>query len=217
MERGAEETKDYPFDADNLLPRVEVGSLSEILQRSATRVSRKTFDTINESGVAGNLDWDERLPVVQSAITAAPLQAQIIHSTTNRTIARAITIGLENGYSISQLARGVPADNFPGLRSILTETESRSRTIARTEVMRTQNQTSIGFYETQGFNFLRADDVDGDEDDNYIDPGDPYGRTCRERHNQIYTVAEAANINDHPNGTLNWQPMPRNYRPEETI
>ena len=217
MERGAEETKDYPFDADDLLPRVEVVSLSEILQRSATRVSRKTFDTINESGVAGNLDWDERLPVVQSAITAAPLQAQIIHSTTNRTIARAITIGLENGYSISQLARGVPDDNFPGLRSILTETESRARTIARTEVMRTQNQTSIGFYETQGFNFLRADDVDGDEDDNYIDPGDPYGRTCRERHNQIYTVAEAANINDHPNGTLNWQPMPRNYRPEETI
>ena len=217
MERGAEESKDYPFDSDNLLPRVEVGGLSDILQRSATRVSKTTFDTINDAGVAGSLDWDERLPVVQSAISAAPLQAQIIHSTTNRTIARAITIGLENGYSISQLARGVPDDNFPGIRSILTETESRARMIARTEVMRTQHQTSIGFYEAQGFGYVRADDVDGDDGDNYVDPGDPYGRTCRERHGQIYRVEDAVNINDHPNGTLNWQPMPRNYRPEETI
>ena len=64
---------------------------------------------------------------------------------------------------------------------------------------------------------LVNDDKDGDDGDNYIDPGDPYGRTCRERHGQIYRVEDAVNILDHPNGTLNWQPMPRNYRPEETI
>ena len=67
------------------------------------------------------------------------------------------------------------------------------------------------------FDYGRADDPDGDPDDNYIDPGDPYGRTCAERHNQIYTVEDAQNIDDHPNGTLNWQPMPRNYKPEETL
>ena len=89
--------------------------------------------------------------------------------------------------------------------------------IARTEVMRSQNLTSVGFFKEQDFKYVRADDIDGDPDDNYVDPGDPYGRTCAERHGQIYTVEDAARIDDHPNGTLNWQPMPRNYRPEETV
>jgi len=139
----------------------------------------------------------------------------MIHRTTNRTISRAVAVALEEGYSIEQLARGVPADKFPGLRSILTETENRSRLIARTEIMRTQNQTSIGFFKEQGFRHVRADDIDGDPNDTYVDPGDPYGRTCAERNGQIYTVEQAQDIDDHPNGTLNWQPMPRNYRPEE--
>jgi hypothetical protein len=103
------------------------------------------------------------------------------------------------------------------LRSILTETENRARLIARTEIMRSQNLTSVGFFSEQGFAYLRADDIDGDPDDTYVDPGDPYGRTCAERHGQIYTVEDAANIDDHPNGTLNWQPMPRSYKPEETV
>jgi len=141
----------------------------------------------------------------------------MIHRTTSQAIGRAIGIGLERGYSIEQLARGVPDDKFPGIRSVLGETENRARLISRTEVMRTQNQTTVGFYKEQGFVYVRADDVDGDPDDNYIDPGDPYGRTCAERHGQIYTLEDAQNIDDHPNGTLNWMPMPRGYKPEGTI
>jgi len=138
----------------------------------------------------------------------------MIHRTTSKAIGRAVGIGLERGYSIEQLARGVPDDKFPGIRSILGETENRSRLIARTEVMRTQNQTTTGFYKEQGFAYVQADDVDGDPDDTFIDPGDPYGRTCAERHGQIYTLEDAQNIDDHPNGTLNWIPMPRGYKPE---
>jgi len=176
-------------------------------------------DAINTIGVAGTLEWTERLPFVEAVLVQAPARATMIHRTTNRAIQRGVTIALENGYSIAQLARGVPTADppFPGLRSILTETEARSRLIARTEVMRTQNLTSVGFFKEQGFSYVRADDIDGDASDTYIDPGDPYGRTCAERHNQIYTVEQAQDIDDHPNGTLNWQPMPRDYRPEETV
>jgi len=178
-------------------------------------MSKKTVDAINENGLAGTLEWSQRLPFVQSVLVQAPSRATMIHGTTNQTISRAVAAALEQGYSIEQLARGVPADKFPGLRSILTETENRARLIARTEIMRCQNQTSIGFFKEQGFRHVRADDVDGDPDDTYVDPGDPYGRTCAERHGQVYTVEQAQDIDDHPNGTLNWQPMPRNYRPEE--
>ena len=217
MERGTDETKDFPFDADELLPSAEINGLAEIIRASMARVSKKTFDIINDSGVAGTLDWDEKLPVVQSALTQAPTRATMIHRTSHRNIQRAIATALERGYSIEGLARGVPDDNFPGLRSLLTETEKRARLIARTEIMRTQNQTSVGFYQEQGFGYVRADDPDGDPDDTYVDPGDPYGRTCIERHGQVYSLEDARNIDDHPNGRLNWLPMPRDYRPEDTV
>jgi HK97 family phage portal protein len=217
MERGGTESKDFPFGADDLMPPGEIPNLQAIIEQSMTRISKRTFAAINANGLAGTLDWSENLPVVQSVLVQAPTRAAMIHRTTNEAIRRAVALALRRGYSIEQLARGVPDDKFPGLRSILTETESRSRLIARTEVMRTQNQTSVGFYKEQGFAYVRADDVDGDPDDNYIDPGDPYGRTCIERHGQIYTVEQAQDINDHPNGTLNWQPMPRSYKPEEAV
>jgi HK97 family phage portal protein len=217
MDRDITDMKDLPFDADRLIPDGEFNQLSPVLRAAILNISRKTFDAINGNGLAGTLAWSEKLPLIQSLGTSAPQRAQLIHSTTSKAIKRAVTIALRGGYSVEQLAKGVPADGFPGLRSIMTETEKRARLIARTEVMRTQNKTSVGFYKAQGFNFVRADDVDGDEDDTYIDPGDPYGFTCAERHNQIYSVEDAANIDDHPNGTLNWQPMPRDFNPEETV
>ena len=217
MERGAGESKEFPFDADMLMPTGEIPNLTAIVERAMLRMSKKTVAAINANGLAGTLEWSEKLPFVQAVLVQAPARATMIHRTTNLILRRAVGTALESGYSIEQLARGVPADKFPGLRAILGETEKRARTIARTEIMRTQNQTSVGFFKEQGFEYVRADDIDGDASDTYIDPGDPYGRTCAERHNQIYTVEQAQDIDDHPNGTLNWQPMPRNYKPEETI
>ena len=217
MSRDITEIKALPFDEDALIPDGEFNQLSPVLRAAILDISKKTFDAINGNGLAGTLEWSEKLPLIQSLGTSAPQRAQLIHRTTSGAIKKAVRVALREGYSVEQLAKGVPADGFPGLRSILTETEKRARLIARTEVMRTQNQTSVGFYKAQGFNWVRADDVDGDENDTYIDPGDPNGFTCAERHNQIYSVEDAARIDDHPNGTLNWQPMPRDFSPEETV
>ena len=217
MERSGAESKEFPpdFNPAALLPDGALPDLVAIVERAMLRMSKKTVDAINANGLAGTLEWSQQLPFVQSVLVQAPSRATMIHGTTNRAISRAVATALEQGYSVGQLARGVPADKFPGLRSILTETENRARMIARTEIMRTQNQTSIGFFKDQGFQYVRADDIDGDPGDTYVDPGDPYGRTCAERNGQVYTVEQAQDIDDHPNGTLNWQPMPRNYRPEE--
>ena len=219
MERSPNDmqTKEYPFEVADMLPPIETGNMEKILESAYRKITKKTFKTINDVGLAGNLDWSDKLPTVQNILTSAPTRAQMIHRTTGKAIARSIGIGLERGYSIEQLARGVPDDKFPGLRSVLGETENRARLIARTEVMRTQNQTTVGFYKEQGFLYVQADDVDGDDNDTFIDPGDPYGRTCAERHGQRYRLEDAQNIDDHPNGTLNWMPMPRGYKPEEII
>jgi len=215
MERQTGEAKAFPFDVEDMLPPLETGNLSDILRAAQAKASKRTFQTISSVGVAGELDWSEKLPVIQRILNTAPARAQMIHRTTSKAIGTGVKIALERGYSIEQLARGVPDDNFPGLRSILTETDNRARLIARTETMRTQNQSSIGYYQTQGMMYVQADDVDGDADDTYVDPGDPFGRTCAERHGQIYQLADAHNIDDHPNGTLNWMPMPRGYQPDE--
>jgi len=216
MERGqgTEITKELPFDPDELLPPGLANELAGVLQRLYIDTSEKTFATINEAGVAGTVEFSESSPIVTGMVTDAPARARLIHSTTNKHVRKAVEMALERGYSIEQLARGVPADGFPGLQSILTETKIRSRLIARTEVMRTQNRTTTRIYQHQGFNYVRADDVDGDKNDTYVDPADPYGFTCAQRHNSIYSVEDAWGIDDHPNGTLNWAPMPRNYTPD---
>jgi len=217
MERQTAEAKEYPFEVEDMLPQIETGNMQKILDAAYRRVSKRTFDAVNDVGVAGTLDWSDKLPTVQRVLAQAPVRAAMIHRTTDKAIGKVIQIGLERGYSVEQLARGVPNDKFPGIRSLLTETENRSRLIARTEVMRTQNQTTIGFYREQDLFYVQADDVDGDPDDNYIDPGDRYGRTCAERHGQVYSLEDAQLIDDHPNGTLNWMPMPRGYKPEVTV
>ena len=215
MERTAPDTtKEFPFTFSDLVPQKMEGELAEILFKNFTRVTRDTFGYINDSGVAGVLEWSERLPEVVSITSQADARAKIIHNTTKKGVQRMVETALKRGYSIETLARGMPADKFPGLKSFANESVNRARLIARTEVMRTQNLSSLGHFKGQGFEYVRADDVDGDADDTYVPDGDPYGRTCIERHGQIYSVEDAANIMDHPNGTLNWEPMPRTYKPE---
>jgi len=217
LERHTDEQKDFPVSFSNLLPDDAENNLSEILYNNFKRVTKSTFARINDSGVAGTLEWSDKLPVVTAITSGASARATIIHNTTNKAFQRAVGTALERGYSIEQLARGVPADKFPGIRSVANETIKRSRLIARTEIMRTQNLSAIGHYKEQGFEYMRADDVDGDPDDNYVPDGDPYGRTCAERHGQVYRAEDAALIMDHPNGTLNWEPMPRNFKPEGVV
>ena len=218
MERSAPDvTKEFPFSFSDLVPQKMEGELAEILFRNFTRVTRETFGYINDSGVAGVLEWSERLPEVVSITSQADARAKVIHNTTKKGVQRMVETALKRGYSIETLARGAPADKFPGLKSFANESINRARVIARTEVMRTQNLSSLGHFKGQGFEYVRADDVDGDEGDTYVPDGDPYGRTCIERHGQVYSVEDAAMIMDHPNGTLNWEPMPRTYKPEGVL
>jgi len=217
LERNTDEQKDFPVSFSNLLPDDAENNLAEILYRNFIRTTKSTYSQINESGMAGVLEWSEKLPSVAAITSGASARAKIIHNTTNKSFQKVVGVALQRGYSIEQLARGVPADKFPGIKSLANETIKRSRLIARTEIMRTQNLSSLSHYKEQGFEYMRADDVDGDPDDNYVPDGDPYGRTCAERHGQIYRAEDAALIVDHPNGTLNWEPMPRNYKPDEVL
>ena len=204
----------FPFTADSLIPDSELGNLSELLWKMYLEVSKNTFGIVNSSGLAGELEWSEAHPVVAQVLTTVPTRATMIHSTTHKHVKAAIDVAFERGYSIEQLARGVPDEGFKGIKTVMQETEKRAVLIARTEIMRSQNLTSVNMFKNQGFEWVRAFDIDGGPNDNYVPAGDPYGRTCIERNDQIYNVEDAYDIEDHPNGTLSWIPMPRNYVPE---
>ena len=219
MERSAatSDIKDLGVTPDKLIAVIEHTKLPEIIYRAYLRITKQTMATLNESAIAGTLDWSAKLPMVTGLLTEAPTRANLIHSTTSKVIRDALKIAQSRGYSIDQLARGFPKDNFRGLMTELGTTKKRATLIARTETMRTQNLTTLGFYKTQEYEYVQATDPDGDANDTYVDPGDPYGRTCIERDGKVYSVEDARDIQDHPNGTLSWMPMQRDYKPTEAF
>ena len=212
-----EEIKFLPISSAELITNIEETKLSEIMYKAYVKITKKTFNALNASTIAGTLDWSEKLPAVSGVLTQAPSRAKLIHSTSNKTIKRVIGTAQQRGYSLGQLVRGVPKDGFRGMKSELGNTRVRATLIARTETTRTQNVTTTKFYKQQGYEYVLAVDPDGDANDTYVDPGDPYGRTCIERNGQVYRLEDAQDIEDHPNGTLAWMPMPRDYQPEGGI
>ena len=72
--------------------------------------------------------------------------------------------------------------------------EYRAERIARTELMFAYNAAAIDSYGAMGVEKVEA--IDGDDDEE-----------CAERNGQVYTLDEAASIEDHPNGTLDWMPV----------
>jgi len=211
MERSAQIdiTKDLPLNADEFIPPGATNELADLLRNSGVRITRDVFREVNDAGLIGAVEWSEQSPVVTGMLTSVQGRASMIHSTTKKWLQRSIVTAFERGYSIEQLARGVPKENFPGVQGIMNDTKTRSRLIARTETMRSQNMTTTKLYQQQGFNYVQASDIDGGVD-NYVDPAD--GLTCSQRNGQVFRTSEAYDVMDHPNGTLTWIPMPMSYK-----
>ena len=74
----------------------------------------------------------------------------------------------------------------------------RAKLIARTETMYAQNESSLAAYDASlTINQVQAaDDLMGHGDDE-----------CAARDGAVFTIQEARNIADHPNGSLRWLPV----------
>tara|TARA_Y100001963_G_scaffold1759_1_gene2474 strand:- start:1238 stop:3403 length:2166 start_codon:yes stop_codon:yes gene_type:complete len=214
LQRDTQETKQVPFSAEELLPVQARNDLANILRDSYANILRRSFFIMNNSGQLDVLDFSEQLPFVQSLMASANERAAMIHDTTWRDVARIIERSAQEGYTVAEIANGVPGE-MRGIRTVFRENYAgpRSLMIARTEAKRAQNITTLGYYQATGMEFFQAIDLDGGPDDNHRDPAD--GRTCAERNGQIYHISQnPMDIDDHPNGTLSWSPMPPSYQPE---
>jgi len=94
-----------------------------------------------------------------------------ITQATMRSIQDTLAEGLRNGYTARQIANGVPADEFRGLRSIVAETyANRHETIARTEVGFIANRTTNDRYRNAG---VREVDIEDGPDCGWTEHDDP--------------------------------------------
>lgn len=86
------------------------------------------------------------------------------------------------------------ADVIAAVDAMPTFDPYRAETIARTEAMQAYNAASLSTYQDLNVQAVMA--IDGD-----------YDAICADRNGQIFTLADAGSVDDHPNGTLDWAPL----------
>lgn len=124
--------------------------------------------------------------IVASLLRKVGERIKGITKTTQDAVAAAIAQGYDQGLSpaqIGDLIEGLPAFD-----------EARAELVARTETMYAYNDAALTSYGEYGVTQVEA--IDGDEDEE-----------CAARDGQTYDVEEAFQIEDHPNGTLDWVPV----------
>ena len=103
------------------------------------------------------------VPRIRELVTR---QAQIsarrvveINNVTRRAIREQLRLGIDRGYTRDQLAQGVPADEYRGLRAVVEETyRNRAQTIARTELQIINNRAQVNAYKAMGYKRVRVYD-----------------------------------------------------------
>lgn len=141
--------------------------------------------------IRGNLgEADQR--AVEHALYKGSKRITQINEYTRDQVRRLVGEAIDQGMSAREAGEYI--ENWKGWD------EYRAERIARTEMMDSYNSAAIDTYKEYGVQLVEA--VDGDDDEE-----------CAARNGQVFSVAEAANIQDHPNGTLDWIPI----APDSTV
>lgn len=124
-------------------------------------------------------------------------RVQGISETTRQQVEQQLTEGLRRGYSTTQIAQGVPDENYAGITGVFQTAKSRAEMIARTETMYAFNSSSVMSYRESGV-VQECEIMDGDFDE-----------TCADRDGQVVSIDDAMDMigDEHPNGTLSVLPL----------
>jgi hypothetical protein len=151
--------------------------------------------------VLSEISYASHEGAVLQRLNQASARVKSINDVTRSRINKALQDGVNRGYSLRQIADGVDADNFNGLRNIVRgipgkpDAVKRARTIARTEVRWAQNQTTALRYRASGVSEVII--RDGDEDEG-----------CRAVDGTRQTIEwYEANPTEHPNCTRGATPV----------
>ena len=149
-----------PFNEITIIPLADDAQLAETISPVLKETMKRTWDVIEDAGIFKPMPFDPELPILQNALRGAGSK---INDVSRSAIRSQISTGTGRGYSIGQIVRGVPKDDYAGLRSVVRETyKNRSRAIARTEIAHSQNASTAARYRTAGVTQVIVRDGDDD-------------------------------------------------------
>lgn len=148
-----------PWDPDKADWARETRLLTEMLRAAAVELGPDAYAGVNaELGL--ELAFDVRMegPEVKPVINQIGNDVTGINDVSRQKLRRIVAEGVERGYSLDQLVRGVPDDNFAGLRQTVDgwsstgagQGTSRAAMIARTETANVYNHLALSGYDAGG-------------------------------------------------------------------
>ena len=150
-----------PFNELTLIPLAADAELGIAMRPTLIKTMGRAWDTINAANVFTPMPFDPELPIFSNVLRNAGTK---INDVSRAALRKQLQVGNQAGYSLDQMVRGVPKDNYRGLRSVVRETyKNRSKTIARTEVATAQNTGTAGRYKAAGVTEVIIQDGDDDE------------------------------------------------------
>lgn len=154
---------DLGFDEHDLVPPEADTDLQRVMAALHLLIIETTWNTVNLSGLVGDVPFEAGTPPVQRLLAEGATRVVQINDTTRQAIRESLIRGVANGYSIQQMANGVPADGYPGIRSLVTELyRGRAENIAVTETGTAQNQAASERYKAAGVSRVLI--MDGTDD-----------------------------------------------------
>lgn len=128
--------------------------------------------------LVGEAPLQERDPAVLRILAEAANRVRGIDAATRRAIRETLRQGAERGYAPEQIARGVPADGYRGLRAVVREVyRGRAETIARTEMAYAAQEAAHDRYRAAGVQRVRITDGPGCGWTSHDDPDRANGST----------------------------------------
>lgn len=120
--------------------------------------------TVPAGIIGSDAEWTAENPYVQRQRAQIASKVTRINATTQQALGDMLTVAAERGYSIRQIAQGVPKENFPGVQGVFGATDARAETIARTESAFIFNGATTAAYREAGLSQVYVMDGETDEE-----------------------------------------------------
>lgn len=161
------------LDIDRVFHPLQENQLARDLYHDrATRVAERTVGEIAEL-------FDSAKADVRGIVDRLSSRLDTVNETTRSRIKNQLDLGRQRSYSTSQIANGVPAENYLGIAGVFdSAVETRAPLIAKTELAVVYNISSLGAYHQIGVG--RVEVVDGEND-----------KACRDARGQVWSLEQA--------------------------
>jgi len=165
----------FGIAGESLIPFTYDAQLAAEILPELQEVAEKTWADVSRAGVLSEISFTSHEGAVRTRLTQASQRATQMNDFTRARINTQLQAGVNKGYSLRQIADGVPKENFTGLRGIVRgiprnpDAIKRARVIARTEVRWAQNQTTALRYKASGVSEVIIRDGDDDEECRAVD------------------------------------------------